>query len=320
MRPLVICFAYTSTALIIAGCSSTGSIARPFKGSSGVASSAKDFSEYDRDPPAPRNSPRMASEPSPVPPARGISLSRTVEVTPTGFRRRQACIDSCTDDQCTSQGCVEEGCEAQPRRLHCFGIHLKHIFDGRRLARFKGIFHRPCIVGDSCTDQGCGSYPVQETQTQTQECLSENHPRMAPPLGEQTKPYDDGRSGHSLQQKAPSSDEAPMAPETVPDIPVDPISQNRPVAPPAWHDQPMYSSAEAGQAESMSSERPVQLELPVWAPYGKQGQSPIVFPGPLTPSASPLKTPATINIPDKDFQITIQPLARVSEADSANRN
>lgn len=315
MRPFVICLAYTSTAMIIAGCSSTGSVARPFQGSAGVASSAKDYNEYDRDPPAQRSSSRIASEPSPVPPARGISLSRTIEVTPTGFRLRKGCTDSCAADGCSQQECTTQGCETQPSRLNCFGIRLHHIFDGRRLARFNSLFRCQGVVTDSCTEQGslsCGGPVYSRPSEQAQDCLSETHPRMAPPLGELPESNDGGTSGHTLQNNQTDTQPTPGMVPDVPEVPVDRISQQRPIAPPKWHSEPLYSAVEFGGRTDVTNGHPeLPQDPPVWSPHGKQGQSPSNFPGVLSPSASVLRSPGT-NVPGEDFEISIEPLARVS--------
>lgn len=331
MRPHLIYFALTSTALIISGCSSTRSISSPFRGTTGVTSSATDFNEYDRDPPAPRQSPRMAAEPSPVPPARGISLSRIIDATPAGFRRAIGCGDSCTGDAQAAAPCGTDGCSNQAIAVR---VERKRLFDFRLLKHKPlGCFKKlcggrtdrtSCTVSSSCTDsavctdQGCNTCAAPSTYCPppaagptAQDCYSESRPRIAPPLGERQPEYDDRpESGHTLQQDDNSSNADPNIPGMVPDIPVDPIGQTRPVQPRAWRAQPLFGVIEnAGQ-----DRKPViHLEPPVWRTYAPSSPHITDTQNQLFPTATRLRTPTFNGVSNETSEIDIQPLIRIED-------
>lgn len=336
MRPHLIYFALTSTAILLSGCSSTRSTYGPLGGTSGVASSASDFNEYDRDPPAARQSSRMAAEPAPVPPARGISFSRMIDATPAGFRRAigytdsctgDACAtDSCSTDTCGTEGCLkQDGCATEKPRC-CLGFHL---FKFKRLGCFKKLCgdgctdtvsctdEAACTAADSCTDQGCNTCAAPSNGCtaegrQAHDCHSETRPRIAPPLGERRPAYEEGASsGFSVQPKTDDADAETKAPGMVPDIPVDPIGQSRSVQPQVWKDQPLYGTVKTVRP---TEQRMIRLEPPIWRD-GTQSRAEFAnTQNLLTPSASTLKSPVF----KEGTPISIQPLIRIEDPTTGN--
>jgi len=101
-----------TTVLFATGCSSGRSFTNPFSsGGDSHAASASGYAEeyageYDNDPVGEAN--RVAIEPAPAPPARGISLTRTISHTTTVGRRRN--LDGCG----AGSTCAAPKCE--PRR------------------------------------------------------------------------------------------------------------------------------------------------------------------------------------------------------------
>lgn len=327
MRPHLISFALTSTALIISGCSSARSLSTPLGGSGGVASSASDFNEYDRDPPASRQSPRMAAEPAPVPPARGISFSRIIDATPAGFRRAIGCGDSCSGDACGTDGCTTNTNPVRTKKRCLLGFHL---LKNKNLGCFQKLCSHGCTDGEacteeaacvdanSCTDQACNTCAAPSTYCPPQEpqvpaCDQENRPRIAPPLGEPQPQYvAPQKPGYSPEPANDGSDDAQKVPGMVPDIPVDPIGQSRDIQPPKWNTEPLFKNV---QDIGQSGQRVIRLEPPVWRDGTRSRSDLARTQNLLTPSASPLKSPA---FSDDGRAIQIQPLIRAAESESAN--
>lgn len=324
MRPICICLATTFVALTFTGCSSSRSTSLPFSRSAGVASSAEDFSEYDRNPPPPR----MASEPSPVPPARGISLTREIQATPIGFRKArhfQGCTDDCAEtpvsDNCTPEvqcvpdsGCgTSDSCAAGltcPCRLRLNCLQFLRPRNWSCLSKLKcdqPCGEVECTTVDSCAETACGTCAVPgdycpAKSAPCHEADAQHASPLAPVMGEQTPGYD-GRysSGHSLQGQPP----APAGPSVVPEIPVDPIARKRFLEPPAWNHQP-----QSGQAWLNPAPQSQRLqEPPQWS--AAQGRTT------LTPSTTIRRTPVPTNTNEG---IQIQPLVKVADrADAINQ-
>lgn len=98
MRSIRMAFLLGTAAMFLTGCSAGRAISNPFA-STNSASTSGGYSEYanggyDNDPPA--QSSRVAIEPAPVPPARGISLTKTISLTQTVGRRRH--LDACAQN------------------------------------------------------------------------------------------------------------------------------------------------------------------------------------------------------------------------------
>lgn len=323
MRPQLICFALTSTALILSGCSSARSISNPFQGTFGTASSGSESSEYDRDPPQIQQSPRLASEPAPVPPARGISLSRIIDAAPAGFRRAIGCGDSCaaegcphtscSDDSCSDEGCSEAGCSAKPKCLLNFDFFKK-----KRLSCFQKFCPSPCGEATACTDVDSCTQELNSCAAPSGHCCpqgnqppvsnydAEIYPHLAPSLGGRQP---DNEVEQSPQQNNNSPETTPDAPGMVPDVPVAPIGQARPLYPQAWKSRPLFGMV---QKTNQNRKSPIHLQPPVWHHQGQplidatKGQTL------LSLSDTQTQAPSFDDGSDADTGISIQPLIRVA--------
>lgn len=159
MRSLRMAFLLGTAAMFLAGCSAGRAISNPFAStnSSAVSGGYSEYANgsYDNDPPA--QSSRVAIEPSPVPPARGISLTKTISLTQTVGRRRR--LDQCAQNPtCTAPApsCVAPAqCGTACRPAPACSQH-----QGRGL--FGNLCHRNayCPKQTCCAPQAtCGMEP-----------------------------------------------------------------------------------------------------------------------------------------------------------------
>lgn len=134
--------------LVLSGCSARrtgGPTEAP--GFGGLDNSESDYSHYDSDPPRPSRNSRMAIQPNPVPPARGISHIRGISHTVTLFGHAEAdcrAPGECSPAEvpCTDEGCQAEGCDTKD----CGENYL---------SRFSGACHRGyCTVKNRCVAGG----------------------------------------------------------------------------------------------------------------------------------------------------------------------
>ena len=121
MRRLRMAMLVGSATILFAGCSSGRAISNPFASGNAAVQSAGPAAyaeqsynnEYESDPGG--QATRVASEPEPVPPARGISLTKQISHTTTVGHRRQVagCVNEPT---CVApQTCVQQGCGTAPQ-------------------------------------------------------------------------------------------------------------------------------------------------------------------------------------------------------------
>lgn len=161
----IICIA---TCLLTAGCSarSSGRLGSGLQNWSGSANTA-----YDNDPPGSRNSGRIAIQPSPVPPARGISHVRQI----SHQKVHQATTSRCVDESCAVEPhcAAPRNCTAQPHCAAPMTCGDNCCNQQRRgfLACLGDMCHKDGCCDESCTPQPhCAAPPCPPNACGEQKC------------------------------------------------------------------------------------------------------------------------------------------------------
>lgn len=187
--------------MVLSGCSARNAGPGEPIGLSGSVPAESGYSNYDSDPPRTSGN-RMAIQPNPVPPARGISHIRGISHRVQLFGHAgcaeadcKAPVTICPDEGCDSGDCVEEGCGPKkgPGYLDRFsglchdglcsmkdrcvagGHSVKNFYDGEvvdRLHRWKKSSHSKLVdlCHDDCGEAACGDLECGDKGCTPDEC------------------------------------------------------------------------------------------------------------------------------------------------------